>query len=137
MLVLRYITKLQWRLRRVCAGCHGRGTFPSLLVCCFGCPVLAIECAASSVALDVQLEDDRVMDQTVDGGDQHCLVGENFMPVGKSLIGADQKRAAFVAGADQFEQNAGLGMILVNIGEVVQYKKIVLVELADGCFKLQ
>ena len=43
------------------------------------------------------------MDEAVDGGDGHGGIRENRVPGAERLIGGDQQRAAFVAGADQFE----------------------------------
>ena len=38
--------------------------------------VLAIECGATSIALDIHLEDGGVMDEAIDGGERHSLVTE-------------------------------------------------------------
>ena len=45
--------------------------------------------------------------------------------------------AAFVAGADQFEQHRGLGLVLADVGEVVEDQQVELVEAVDGGFKAE
>ena len=57
------------------------------------------------------------MDETVDRGKGHGLIREDFAPFAERLIGSDEHRSPFVAGADQLEQNAGLGLILGHIGK--------------------
>jgi hypothetical protein len=53
------------------------------------------------------------------------------------LIGRDQHRAPFVARRDQFEQDAGLGLILGDVGDVVEDEQVVAVELGDRGFERQ
>ena len=60
------------------------------------------------------------MDEPIDGGERHGLIGEDFPPFSKGLICGDEQRAPFVAGADQLEKHAGFGLILGDIGEVVE-----------------
>ena len=60
------------------------------------------------------------MNQTVYGGERHGGIGKDFRPLSEGLIGRDQHRATFVAGADEFEQHAGLGLILGDIGQIVK-----------------
>src|SRR6185312_3719654 len=78
-------------------------------------PLLALERAAATIALDVHLEDNRMVDQSVDGRDEHGVIGKDFIPFSKWLIGGDQHGAPLVARADQLEQHTGLGMIFVDI----------------------
>ena len=40
--------------------------------------MLAVECGAASIALDVHLEDGGVMDEAIDGGERHGLVWEDL-----------------------------------------------------------
>ncbi len=60
------------------------------------------------------------MDEPIDGGERHGLIGEDFPPFSKGLICGDEQRAPFVAGADQLEKHAGFGLILGDICEVVE-----------------
>ena len=50
----------------------------------------------------------------------------------KGWFAVISRRAAFVAGSDQFEQHAGLGLILGDIGEIIEDQQVELVELVDG-----
>jgi hypothetical protein len=78
-----------------------------------------------------------MMYQAIDRGDHHSLIRKNFIPFGKWLISGDQQRAVLVASADEFEQSAGLGVVLVDVRDVVANQQMVFIELGDGCFKLQ
>ena len=56
------------------------------------------------------------MDKSVDGGQGHGLVGKDLGPFAEGLVGGDQNGTAFVASADQFEENAGFGLVLGDVG---------------------
>ena len=71
-----------------------------MIVACVGRPsgaAFAVEGGAASIALDVHFEDGGVVDKAVDGGERHGLIGENFAPFAKWLIGGDQHGAPLVA----------------------------------------
>ena len=92
----------------------------------------------AAVALDlVELEDRRVVDQAVDGGHGHARIGEHVVPAGERLVGGDEDAAPLVALGDQFEQHAGLGLVLSDIREVVQNEQVVAVELGQCLRQLQ
>ncbi len=75
-----------------------------------------------------------MVDEPVDGGDRHRGIGEDRVPCAERLVGGDEDGAAFVAGADQLEQHRGLGLALLDVGEVIEDQQAVLVELLDrGC----
>lgn len=48
---------------------------------------------------------------------------------------ASPNRSAFVAGADQLEQNAGLGLILGPVGEIVENQQVIFIEFGDRRFE--
>ena len=75
------------------------------------------------------------MNEAVDGGEGHGWIREDRVPGTEWLVGRDQHGAAFVACADQFEQHAGLGLILCDVGDVVEDQQVELVELCDGAFE--
>jgi len=75
------------------------------------------------------------MNETIDGGQGHGRVREDRVPGAEGLVGRDQHGAAFVARADQFEQHAGLGLVLGDVGDVVEDQQVELVELCDGAFE--
>src|SRR5512132_3018623 len=84
------------------------------------------------VALDVHLEDGRVVDEPVDHGQGHGWVGEDLAPLTERLVCGDEDGAAFVARADELEQHAGLGLILADVGEVVEDQEVEALEPVDG-----
>src|SRR5512134_3519416 len=88
--------------------------------------------SSPSVALDVHLEDGGVVDEPVDHGQRHGWVGEDLAPLTERLVCGDEDGAAFVAGADELEQDAGLGLVLADIGEVVEDQEVEAVEPVDG-----
>ena len=90
---------------------------------------LAVERFLSAIALDVHLED-RGVNAAVDGGERHRLIGKNPSPFAKWLIGRDERRASLVARCDQFEQDAGFGLILGDVGDVVE-DELALTRAAD------
>jgi len=69
------------------------------------------------------------MDEPVDGGERHGLVWKDFPPFPEGLICRDEERAPFVAGADQLEENAGFGLILGDIGDVLEDEEMIFIEL--------
>ena len=50
----------------------------------------------------------------------HSLAWEDSAPFAEGLIGGDQDGSAFVAGGDELEEHAGLGLVLGDVGQVVQ-----------------
>src|SRR5260221_5549327 len=98
---------------------------------------LAVEGGLSTVAVDVHLEDCCVMDEAVDGGEGHGLIGEDLAPLSERLVCGDQHGSPFVSGGNQLEENAGLGMVLGDICDVVEDQQVVVVELGDGAFQRQ
>ena len=48
------------------------------------------------------------------------------------MVGRDEQGSAFIAGGDQLEQHTGLGLILGDVGDIVEDQQLVLVELGDG-----
>jgi hypothetical protein len=53
-----------------------------------------------------------MMDETVDGGEGHRLVGKDLAPCGEWLVCGDQQRSPFVSRADEFEQRARFSLVL-------------------------
>lgn len=75
------------------------------------------------------------MDQAVDSGDSHSLVGEDLIPAAERLVGGYGDAAVFIASGDQFEEDAGFGLILVRVGDVVEDDQVELVEFGQGCLE--
>jgi hypothetical protein len=89
----------------------------------------------SAIAVDVHFEDRGVMDEAIDGRQGHGLIREDFAPFAERLIGGDEHRSSLVAGADQLKQNAGLCLILGDIGEIVENQQVLFVEFGDRRFE--
>src|SRR4029077_19656447 len=96
---------------------------------------LAFEGGSAAIALDVHLEDRGVMNEAIDDGEGHCLVWEDLPPLAEGLVGGDQQGSPLVSGADEFEQDAGFGLILGEVGQIVEDQQVVLVEFGDGGFE--
>ena len=75
--------------------------------------------------------------EPIDGCQRHGPVGENLAPFAEGLVCRDQEGSAFIAGGDQLEQHTGLGLILGDVGNIVEDQQLVLVELGDGGFEPQ
>jgi hypothetical protein len=59
------------------------------------------------------------------------------LPIAERLVGRDEQESAFMAGGDQLEHHTGLGLIVGNVGDVVEDQQVVLVEFGDGGFEPQ
>src|SRR5262249_45276951 len=77
-----------------------------------------------AIAFDVHLEDGGVMNQAVNDSDRHRLVREDLAPFAKGLVGGDQQRAAFVAGADKLKEDAGFSLVFGDVGEVIEDQEV-------------
>ena len=98
---------------------------------------LPIEGFAASIAFDVHLQDGGVVHEAIDGGERHGLIREDLAPFSERLVGGDQHGTPFVARSDQLEQHAGLGLVLGDVGEVVEDQQVVAVEFGDGGLERQ
>jgi len=78
-----------------------------------------------------------VVNEAINGSERHSLIGKNLVPLSKRLIGGNQDRAMFVSAADQLEQNRGLGLILGDVGDIIEDEQVVAIELGDGGFEGQ
>ena len=72
-----------------------------------------------------------MVDEAVDGGDGGGFVGEDAVPLSEGLVGGDEEGAVFVACGDEFEEDAGFGLILGDVGEVVEDEEVVSVEASE------
>ena len=80
---------------------------------------------------DVHLEDGGVVNEAVDVGDSHRRVVKHLAPVAERLVRGDHQRAAFIASGNEFEQDAGPGLVFADIGEIIEDQHIEAVELGD------
>ena len=65
-----------------------------------------------AVALGSEFEDGGMVDESVDCGHGHGLVGEDGIPIRKGTITGDDETAVFVAFGDELEEDAGFGVVL-------------------------
>ena len=73
--------------------------------------------------------------EAVDGRERHGLVWEDLAPFAEWLVGGNEHGAALVARADQLEQHTGLGLVLADIGDIIEDEQVIFVELGDGAFQ--
>ena len=76
-----------------------------------------------------------MMNEAIDGGERHGLVREDLAPFTEWLVGCDQHGSSLVTRSNQLEQNAGFGLILGDVGEVVEDQQVVAVELGNGALQ--
>ena len=76
-----------------------------------------------------------MVNEAIDGGERHSLVGEYLPPFAEGLIGGDHRGARFVSGADQLEEDARFSLVLGDIGDVVENQEVIFVELGDRRFE--
>ena len=60
------------------------------------------------------------MAATVIAPSEKIWVGKDLVPAAEGLVGRDGDAAVFTAPGDQFEEDAGFGLILVGAGDVVE-----------------
>ena len=93
---------------------------------CMGWPLcrtsrpLCLLGGAPPVAFDIHLKDGFMMNEPVDGSQGHGGIGEDCVPLAEGLVGGDEHGSSLVSCADKLEQHAGLGLILGDIGDVVE-----------------
>src|SRR5271163_3767554 len=75
------------------------------------------------------------MDEAINSSKCHRLVGKDLAPFAKWLIGRYQHGFPLVTCGDQLEQYAGFGLVLGDIGDVVEDKQIVAIEFGDRTFE--
>ena len=89
------------------------------------------------VALAAERDDVGVMDQPVDGGDGHHVVGEDAIPGAERLVGGDDHAAGLVAMGDEFEEHGSLGFAALDIADVVDDQQPILVQFCQGIGQTQ
>src|SRR5688572_24838733 len=82
------------------------------------------------VAVDVELEHDRVVDQAIDGSGCRHLVLEDAVPPAEHQVARDHHRPALIALGEQREQYLGVLRALADVAEVVEDQQLVVVELS-------
>ena len=86
---------------------------------------------SGAVAGDVEFQDDRVVDHSVDGRRRGHWDWRICAPTGRrDQVGRDAQGPALVAFGDQSEEHLGLLRTLGQVSQVVEQQEIVVVELA-------
>jgi len=93
---------------------------------------LLAECLTPAATFDVEFKNGGMVHQPACGSQCHGRVGEDAVPIAEGLIGGDGDGAALVSGADQVKEDAGFGLVLGDIGEVIEDDQLVFVEAGDG-----
>src|ERR1700710_377528 len=77
------------------------------------------------------------MYEPVDGGDRHGWIREYIGPARERLVGRNQKTSALVPLGDQFEQDAGFGLVLAYVRQVTQDNHIETIKPGENGWQLQ
>ena len=72
-----------------------------------------------------------MVDEAVDGGHGHGLVGKDLGPAGEGAVAGDDQAPVLVALGDEFEEDGGFGLVLAHISEVIEDQAIDAVELGE------
>jgi hypothetical protein len=92
---------------------------------------------AAPIAFDIQLEDRRVMNEAVYGGDGHAGVRKHVIPAREGLIGRYEKTFSFISLGDQLKQHTRLSLVLSDVRQIVQDDQIEAIELGECRRQLQ
>jgi len=90
-----------------------------------------------AVALDVHLQNDGVVHETVNCGERHGGIRKDGCPFAERSVRGDQEAAALVSGSNQLEQHAGLRLIPIDVAEIIENDQVVFVELLEGALQRQ
>ena len=61
--------------------------------------------------------------------------GEDFSPFAEGLVCGYEHGSSFVSCADELEEDAGLSLVLGDIGEVIEDQEMEAIEAVDGGFE--
>jgi hypothetical protein len=98
---------------------------------------LPFKSGPSTVAFDVHFEDRCVVNEAIYRGQGHCRIRENLIPIAERLVGGDQHRPPFVAGADELEQHARLRLIFADVGEIIEDQQVEAIKTIDRSFECE
>jgi len=63
--------------------------------------------------------------------ERHGLAAKDLPRFAERLVGGDEHGAALVARANQFEQNDRFRLVIGDVGEIVEDRQMIFVELGD------
>lgn len=70
-------------------------------------------------------------------GERHGRIWKDPVPFTEGLVRGDHDGTSLIACGDEFEEHAGFGLVLGDVGQIVEDKQIELVERVDGGFELE
>lgn len=73
-----------------------------------------------------------MVNELVDGGDGHRLVGEDTVPGTEGLVRVDGEASGLAAPGDQFDEDGALDLVLPGGGDVVEDDQVEPVEFGEG-----
>lgn len=88
-----------------------------------------------TVRLD--FENDRMVNEAVNGGDGHHGITKDGVPLTERLIGSDHDAFALIAVGNEFKENGGFCLGFLDIAEVINDHEVKAVELFQGRLKLE
>ena len=88
-------------------------------------------------AWTVELEDDGVVDDAVDGGGGGHRVFEDLVPLAEDQVAGDDHGASLVALGHESEENFDLLSALLHVAEVVENDDIEGIEASQGAWESQ
>ena len=75
---------------------------------------------APAIAFRVHLQDRRVVNESVDGGQRHRRIDEDVVPLRERRVGRDRDALALVSFRDQFEEHRRFSLIAADVAQVVE-----------------
>ena len=83
-------------------------------------------------AISLNVDDEGMMNQPVDGGHGHHGIGEDVIPLTKRLISGNQEAVALVAMSNELKEDRGFRLRLFDIAEVIDNQQIKAVQFGEG-----
>ena len=77
------------------------------------------------------------MNESVNGSDGHHGVAENGFPLAEGLISGDHNALALIAISNEFKEDGGFSLRLLDIAEVIDDDEVEAVKLFESSLKLQ
>lgn len=77
------------------------------------------------------------MNEAVHRGERQGRIWKDPVSFTEGLVRGDDNGSSLIACGDEFEEHAGFGLVLGDVGQIVEDEQIELVELVDGGFELE
>ena len=83
-------------------------------------------------AISLNVNNEGMVNQPVDGGHGHHGIGEDVIPLTKGLIGGDEETVALVAMGNEFKEDRGFRLRLLDIAEIINNQQVKAVQFGEG-----